>query len=128
MEVIATIAAVVAAVAAVGALWLARQTIIETRLLRREDRLARLPEIVADVATTAQRAMTGGQPVGSGYAIARLRLEAAVAASGESLPVCEALAKDYLPGEASPEAVSDRARAALDELTPLLRTAPPAVR
>jgi hypothetical protein len=123
VEVVTTIAAVIAAVAALGALRLARETIIETRLLRREDRLARLPDLVAAVATTAQRSKQGGQPIATGYPLARLRLEAAIAASGESLPVCQKLARDnLLAADYSLEAVTDRAQAALDELTPLLRS------
>jgi hypothetical protein len=51
-----TIAGVVSALAAVGALWFAWQTVRETRTLRREDRLARLPGLIADLgAIRAQR-------------------------------------------------------------------------
>jgi hypothetical protein len=110
-------------VAAVLAAFFAWRAVVDTGKLRREDRLARLPELVAEVATTALRSKQGGQPIVTGYPIARLRLEAAVAASGESLPVCEAVAKDNLIGEESLEAVIARADAALDELIPLLRAA-----
>ena len=42
-------AGVISALAAVGALFFAWQTVRETRALRREDRLARLPELVAEL-------------------------------------------------------------------------------
>jgi len=45
-------AGVVSAVAAVGARLLAPQTVRERRALRREDRLARLPELVAELGLT----------------------------------------------------------------------------
>jgi hypothetical protein len=48
VELVLAIAGVVSAVAAVGAVWFAYQAVLETRELRREDRLGRLPELVVE--------------------------------------------------------------------------------
>jgi hypothetical protein len=53
--VVTAIASVLSAVAALGARWYARDTVRETRALRREDRLARLPELIAEFAQDIPR-------------------------------------------------------------------------
>jgi hypothetical protein len=65
MDVVTVIAGLVSAFAALGALWFARDTVRETRALRREDRLARLPELVAELGETGLRIRVdrGQQPV-----------------------------------------------------------------
>jgi hypothetical protein len=55
MDALIAIAGVASALAAAGALWFAWQTAQETRGLRREDRLARLPELVSDLGAIMMR-------------------------------------------------------------------------
>jgi hypothetical protein len=113
----------VSALAAIGALF-AWETVRETRALRREDRLARLPELVADLGGLALK-------IKSGYAHGRItewpivcvRLEAAIAASGERLPRCDHLLCDnLLADDRSLEDVTEQVDAALDELAELMRS------
>jgi hypothetical protein len=91
MDVVTVIAGLVSAFAALGALWFARDTVRETRALRREDRLARLPELVAELGETGLRIRVdrGQQPV---FRIKARRLGATLAATPEELPACHALA------------------------------------
>jgi hypothetical protein len=58
VEVVLALAGLVSALVAVGALWSACETVRETRALRREDRLARLPELVAEAGN-----LTGGTKI-----------------------------------------------------------------
>lgn len=59
----------------------------------------------------------------TGLPVARLRLKAAIAASGEPLPLCSALVEaDLAGGTRSIEDLTAEVKAALDELTPLLRS------
>lgn len=117
MDVIA-LAGIVSAFAAAGALWFAWQTVQETRELRREDRIARLPELVADLGETALRIANGSLAErNTRYPVARLRLEAALAASGEAFPCCEAIVRaDLSSGVRSFESLTAIIEVALEEL------------
>lgn len=119
-------ATLVSALAALGALWFARETVRETRELRREDRLARLPELVADLGTAALRIAHGASiEKRTTYPVARLRLEAALASTGEKLPRCDVLVRtDFGAGSLSLEDITAKIEAALDELSERLRAAP----
>jgi hypothetical protein len=110
------IATVVSALAALGALRFARDAVRETRALWREDRLARIPALVAELGAGAV------QPRGAFerrvHQIRSLRPEAALAASGEELPHCQALARSELPAIGRPlDDVLAEVKVALDELT-----------
>jgi hypothetical protein len=111
--------------AAVVAAWYAYRAARETHALRREERLARVPEIVAELGQTTI-GLTQGQ-VHQVYwlPIHRARLEAAVVASGEALPACEALARADFNSQSSAEAVTAAVNVALAELAERLRPAPP---
>jgi hypothetical protein len=116
----------ISALAAVGALFLAWQTVRETRALRREDRLARIPELVGEVGELALKIKQGAAHERNVYPVAQFRLKAAIAASGESFPACEEIATLAIPDPQSTEpfeAIQTKVKAALDELT-LSLTAP----
>jgi hypothetical protein len=76
------ITSAVSALAAVGALALAWQTVRETKALRREDRLARLPELVAELGEIGWQVAARREHPGSLY-VARQRLRAGLSATGE---------------------------------------------
>lgn len=114
------VGAVVSALAAVGAIVFAGLTVRQTRELRREDRLARLGELVGDYAQPLLRAMQGGPQRATEVPIARARLEASLAAAGEPLPACHALLEVDKPGT-SIEEVIDATKTAADELARLVR-------
>jgi hypothetical protein len=115
---VTALAGVVSALAAAGALWFAWQTVIETRELRREDRLARLPELVADLGDAALRIQHGSSGEAyAAYPIARLRLKAAILASGESFPCCEAVVRtDLSRGLRTNESLTEVIDVALEEI------------
>ena len=96
-----TIASVVSALAALGALWFARDTVQETRKLRREERLAHLPELIGEVAEAAMEITQGRTIVReTSLPIARVRLQAAINASGEELEACnEFVLSNFTSGE-----------------------------
>jgi hypothetical protein len=85
MEVVMVLATVVSALGALGALWFARDTVRKTRAMRHEERLARLPELVAELGETAtlirqdpfQREL---------YEVRRFRLAAMLKGTPEELP------------------------------------------
>jgi hypothetical protein len=94
VDVFLVIASSVSALAAVGALWLALQTVLETRALRREDRLARLPELVVDYGESLLdfSGTLNGRTHEWTYPIAAGRLRAALAFVDDPLPKCRSLA------------------------------------
>jgi hypothetical protein len=83
------IAQVVAMIAALAAVWYAEQTVHETRALRREERVARLPDLIAELARAGTEYSHGR--MAASLDVPRLRLRAALTATGERLPVCERL-------------------------------------
>lgn len=122
MEFITVIASVVSALAALGALWFARDTVRESRALRREDRLARLPELVAEVGEAMLRIPGADGPEAySSYLMGQIRLDAAVVASGESLPSCHDLAQADLDDLPSSKDIQVAVEAALDEVNERLQ-------
>lgn len=80
----------VSAVAAAVAVYYARETVKETQRLRREDRLARLAELVAELGELLQN--TG--PSTPFWTIPRKRFAALLAAVDDPLPTCYKLATD----------------------------------
>jgi hypothetical protein len=117
---------VISTLAALGAVYFAYGAVGETRALRREDRVARLLELVAEVGETGlevARGASGENLLG----VANLRFEAAVKATGESLPECEKLLALKWPRyNVDPEATATEAdamaavEAALKEVAELL--------
>src|SRR4051812_7330956 len=86
------IGTVISAAAAVGAVVFAWLTVRQARDLRRDDRRARLGELVGDFAALVLQIMQGAyHERGIRLPVARARLAAAVASAGERLPACEAL-------------------------------------
>jgi hypothetical protein len=88
VELVTAIAGGLSAAFAFGALWYARDTVRETRALRREDRLSRLPELIAEFGKTIP---TMGQTTFH-YTIPRARIEAMLAPLDDPLPNCRLLA------------------------------------
>lgn len=120
VNVVTVIAGVVSALAALGALWFARDTVRESRALRREDRLARLPELVAEHGTFTINAGSAT----AFYTIPRARLAVMLAPLDEPLPACRTLASDPEfdnPQDVSTERIEQVTLAALNELADLLR-------
>jgi hypothetical protein len=122
---VAAVASVVSALAAIGALWLALQTVLETQALRREERLARLPELFADL--SAKMVQKQGRGLGPWsrrvYPIERARLAAALAALDDELPACRAIASGEAfahPPDVPVDVVEKLTQAALDELAGLI--------
>jgi hypothetical protein len=116
-----TIAGVVSALAAVGALWFAWQTVRETRTLRREDRLARLPGLIADL---GRFALSAGE-VTPKYTISRAQVATMLAALDDPLPNCRLIAEDPIFANAA-QVDEERAEkitlAALAEPAALMRS------
>jgi hypothetical protein len=127
VDVVIVVAGVASALFAFGALWFARDTVRETRALRREDRLARLPELVAEVGGAVLR-IPGADDAPSyasaysSYVMGRLRLAAAIVASGESLPLCHDLAQADLDDLLKSNSIDTAVEAALEEVNERLRT------
>jgi hypothetical protein len=124
VEVVTVIAAVVSALAALRALLYARDTVRETRALRREDRLARLPELIAEFGKSIP---TIGQTTYH-YTIPRARIAAMLAPLDDPLPNCRLLAtgaefdnSGVFAEEPGLKRVEEVTRAALDELAELMR-------
>jgi hypothetical protein len=113
VEAVTVIAGVVAVLAALGAVWYARRTVIEARALRREERFARMAEVVMGVADASRRVRESGPA--SELLIAELRLKAAIQSSGEILPRCAALSTLSVNPYDVDRLVAD-VDAALDEL------------
>jgi len=112
---------VVSTGAALAALAFAWATVRETRALRREDRLARLPELAAELGDIGLRVAQGAAfEKLTALPVARQRLRAALASSGESLPACEALLTVDWPTGISLEDAEKVIAAALDELGAVL--------
>jgi hypothetical protein len=84
------IAQVISMAAALAAAWYARQTVAESHVLRREERIARLLDLVADFGETGTR-VARGQVGENLLEVAGLRLRAAITAAEEPLPECERL-------------------------------------
>jgi hypothetical protein len=84
------IAQVIAMVAALAAVWYAEQAVIESRALRREERVARLLELVADFGENGTQ-FARGRLDGNDLDRERHLLRAALDATGEPLPGCLAL-------------------------------------
>ncbi len=86
---------VIAAAAAVWALKQARDTVRETRAMRREERLARLPGLIGNLAEALRKAYGSYyDPTTHSWLdahAAREELRGAIAVSGEDLPACRAL-------------------------------------
>jgi hypothetical protein len=120
VEALTMAAAVVSALAALGALGFAWATVREARALRREERLARVPELISDVAAMSMRvAVHKSNP--SELDIAQARLRAAITATGEPLPSSMVLTEiDLNPFNANKMAM--QVIAALDEITERLTT------
>jgi hypothetical protein len=113
-------ASVVSALAALGAVWFAYQAVLETRRLRREDRLAHLPELVVEAGEGALELVSQyGRPEWR-YPIASGRLRAALALVDDPLPACwkltEAAAHMRLDGTGSGDEARALTTAALAEL------------
>jgi hypothetical protein len=94
VDAVIDIAQVVAMIAALAAVWYAEQTVIETRALRREERVARLPDLLAEFSYRHDRLPYIDDPgdrarEGVRVEAARERLRAALRASGERLPKCD---------------------------------------
>jgi len=130
-----TLPNVVAAMAAVVAVLFALLTVLETKAMRREERLARLPELVADLAHALGGALNhtfrpGGDPRWTQAHAARERLRAALEATSDGLPACRALLVSPLFPASDDERtalpftdVDAAVSAAIDELVPLLHRA-----
>jgi hypothetical protein len=126
VEGVVVVAAVVSALAAVLAARYANHSIRETHALRREDRLARLPELVAEIAEDALTLPAGHLHANRVYPIKRHRLVAALAALDDPLPACREIASGERfekAGALELDYVSKRAREAMEELAELLRRA-----
>jgi len=126
MDALIAVSGVVSALAAAGALWFAWQTAQETRGLRREDRLARLPELVSDLGAIIMRIASGSATERvPAYPVAKLRLEAAITSSGEELPACRRFlqAEELTAGTHSFEQIEAEIEKAMDEVALLLRSA-----
>jgi hypothetical protein len=128
VEELMVIATVVSAVAALGALRFARDTVHETRELRREDRLARLPELVAEFGESLPGV---GAPT-LHYTIPRKRLAALLAPLEDPLPNCRLLAtgaefddSGAFRDHSGTKRVEEVTVAALDELAELMRSEAP---
>jgi hypothetical protein len=120
-----TAASVVSALAAPGALRFARDTVRETRQLRREDRLARLPELIADFG----RAIPGRGSPTLHHTIPRGRIAVMLAPLDDPLPNCRLLATGGefddprgFTDERGVARVEEVTLAALDELAELMRS------
>lgn len=117
------IATVVSAVAALLAVRFAADAVHETRELRREDRLARLADLVAEL---GRLALNVGQR-DPRYAIERARVSAMLAPLDDPLPSCRLLATGdefVIPaqlGDKRLTRVEEVTLAALDELAALMR-------
>ena len=115
------VATVVSSGAALGALVFAWLTVRETRALRREDRLARLPELVAEL---GEFALNAGQPTPR-YVIRRARVAAMLAPLDEPLESCRVIASGQMferPADLTQDQIGSLTLAALDELADLSRT------
>lgn len=120
-EWVQAVAGAISAAAALLALAFAWATVRETRALRREDRLARLPELAAELGDVGLRVAQGAAfEKLTALPVARQRLRAALASSGESLPACEALLTVDWPTGISLEDAETMIAAALDELGAML--------
>jgi hypothetical protein len=62
MDTVIDIAQVFGVVAALAAVWYAEQAVMATRALRRDERIARVPDLIADLAEAGIRSARG-QPV-----------------------------------------------------------------
>ncbi len=89
MDTVVDIAQVIAMLAALVAVWYARQAAVETRALRHEERVARLLALIADVGDAGTGRARGH--AGVLIDVPRMRLRAALNATGEPLPKCEQL-------------------------------------
>lgn len=125
MDGLMVLATVVSALAALGALRYARDTVHETRELRREDRLARLPELIAEFG----EALPGMGAATLHYRIPRARIAAMLAPLDDTLPNCRLLATGAEFGDsanfrdhAGVLRVEEVTLAALDELADLMRS------
>jgi len=123
---------VVAAVAAVVAVVQASRTVRETKAMRREERIARLPELVGDLGEQLVTSLNKGfgHPSWSVAHAARERLRAVLTTTGHDLPACEALTRSplYPANEDERErlpfdTIDKGVTAAMDELVELLREA-----
>jgi hypothetical protein len=117
---------IVAMLAALAAVVFAHAAAVETRALRREERIARLLELVADVGEHGTRAARG-QAGPNLLTVARLRLRAAVAAAEDPLPACHRVLDvewpsytEHTDAVAREAAALDAVAAALEEVAALL--------
>jgi hypothetical protein len=118
-------------VAALAAVYYASDAARVTRSLRREERLARVPELAADLAEKLFTASGSSYPESAVWVFARAsndRLRAALAATGEDLPACEALMSLYPSNsyagstpKVSSADVNQSMIAAMDEIATRLR-------
>jgi hypothetical protein len=123
VEAVMVAAGVVSALAALGALWFARDTVRETRALRREERLARVPELISEVADAARRVRYHHSEAWE-LGVAQSRLRAAVAAAGEPLPHSSALVDPERLDPHNANSVLAEVNAAFTEITERLTHAP----
>ena len=120
LEIAQLIGLVVTVVFAAVAAKQARDTVRETKAMRREERLAELPELVADVGTHLADITHNVVTAPRRLEIARPRLEAALDATGEALPECRKLL-DVQTTQADPhEKALEVVRPAFNELRALL--------
>jgi hypothetical protein len=98
--------------AAVAAAWYARQTVVESHALRREERIARLLDLVADFGETGTRTARG-QVGENRLEVAGLRLRAAITAAEEPLPECERLLDLEWPRHGRDEKAGEREKKVL---------------
>lgn len=107
---------IVSASAAVGAIVFAWLTVRQARELRREDRRARVGELVGDYAAVFLQVIQGAaHDRQTRLPVAKARLAAAVAAAGEPLPACDNLLK--LEPDAALDVVQLQTAMAVDELS-----------
>jgi hypothetical protein len=106
----------ISVLATVGALLFAWLTVQQARDLRREDRLARLGELVGDYAAVLLRLMQGASDERlTGLPVARARLEATLAVTDETLPACTALlAVEKTEGASTEQAIAATEAAAAE--------------
>lgn len=117
METLTVLAAVVSALAAAGALYFAFETVEEAKGSRREDRLARIGDLVGEVGAMTYQIKQGKAELRNVLPISRMRLLTAIDSSGETLPTCEGLLDtDFLADSATIESLETAVESALTEV------------
>jgi hypothetical protein len=101
-----------AVLAALGAAYYARQAVLDTKELRRDDRLAAVAAAASSYGTTLTQATSGMVVV---LELARANLETAIEIAGETLPKTRELLES-VGISSSPEAIAAASAAALAEI------------